>query len=328
MEDRAERRGETTGAGALAAFDYPFPLVEQDAGQMAKLAEELTGLARRFDLFDTDRKLARAVLCVCYYVRYCSPPGRAFPELEAAGRFLLLFLFLNDYNDGPARADFPGLLASLLATLEGSPRPAGAARPAWTAMVEELRGALAQRAAQNGVSLTTLLYLMRQAYSAFHWEWRNKGLPVTADTFLAYRVITIFNKPWIELCRVLAGIELDLALPANPDLAEVESLAAEITYLVNDLASIQRDLEKNKPNIAFVLRDQRGLTLPAATLETRDMHDRKLRRFVELCSKLESEVPSRGLSDYLDLMKIALRGNVQVVVELTQRYDLLAAVRA
>jgi hypothetical protein len=189
-------------------------------------------------------------------------------------------------------------------------------------MVEALRSYLLESSTRTKISLSTLFHEMRQAYSAFLWEWKVKGQSVDLESFEEYRAITIFNQPWIELWKVLSGIELELILAANLELVESERLAAEITYLVNDLTSLKQDIKKNKQNLIFIMHAQRGLPLEDAAKEVRKIHDQKVDRFIMLSSKLEAENPSAGLHEYMDLLKSCIRGNIQVIAEFKQRYDL------
>ena len=153
-------------------------------------------------------------------------------------------------------------------------------------------------------------------FEAFAWEIEHADSIPDVATYWHYRNHFVAVYPYLELWRLAMGVPLR-------ELAEtgrgLERLSVELTVLVNDLLSVQRDTDERKHNlISSLARDLEG-SVELALVEATRMLDTRVCEFERLQNRLDLPADS-ALAHYVAFLSAVPEGTRQAMTELRKRY--------
>lgn len=173
----------------------------------------------------------------------CFPDATEAVVQLAADQISFLFLFDDLYPEGAFRLDPNGLRAALrpyadiVAGRTGSPRPKTAYARALADLVE------------RAVAAAPAFWRARYAESfeaycegcVLEAEARLEGVAPSLQAYLELRRGSIGMSPMFDLMELTHGVFLSEAEFASPTVARLRELGADLSALVNDLSSLEKE---------------------------------------------------------------------------------------
>jgi len=280
----------------------PFPPRPLDNTELARVERELDGLFPDSSLVQPGvRKVVRL------YLKWCSPAIPTALGLRLTASYLVWFFAINDLvSDLGKRV----LVAELRSQLRGeAPSAENELTDATRTFTDELRGHFGQDLARYFTWLDAM-------FEAFAWEISVSGqTPPTAD-YMRYRTHFVAVYPYLELWRLSLGVG---AAELSAQVQRLEELSTELTFLVNDLLSVERDARERKHNLVFCLAAEHNSTLEQSFERARGLTDARLEEFQRLRAELPS-VRSAQLGVYLEFLGSVAEGTRLAMLELRERY--------
>jgi Terpene synthase family 2, C-terminal metal binding len=305
----------TSMKGSLAErLRYPFSRSELDVSQIERVEQCLSALADTYDLYSNRHKYH---LLLTVFLAQCSAPHTSRTALELATTGLYIVMSCSDLRvSGLKREVVEACWKSLLsgASTTSSPREQAFGR---------LGVALRDQAAATGVDLSALQQAIAHDLSAMLWEQDRTTDYDGVETFLRVRRGTVLAPFYFKLWRVALGIAEPLELRWGVKLEFIESLAAELIGLSNDLFSHQRDGREGVGNAVTLVRHWSNLSVSAAIDHVIDLHNEKTRAYVAARTELLSTLraPEPGLVAYLDFVSSCVAGNLRSMELITHQYE-------
>ncbi len=130
------------------------------------------------------------------------------------------------------------------------------------------------------------------------------------STYIHVRTVTVGADATFDLIEYVEGFELPEKAKTCGEVNALHALAIKIIFLVNDIFSLEKDLEANWPNIVTVIRQQFKLGLFEALEAAVDLHNESVSAFLDL----ERSLPSFGpgidsfLQSYVSKLHFVIRG--------------------
>jgi hypothetical protein len=219
-------------------------------------------------------------------------PDARGDDLDLAVDALGWFTLFDDQFDGPLGSQ-PDKLADVCRDLIRVMDPSGKApdrgtspifrawEDVWSRSVRGMSEAFRIRAARNWTE--TFWGFMAEA------EHRVCGAPPDFDTCLFVRGGTIGTYPWMDLVERTERCELPAQVAHTPRLQAMMRIAADLSVLINDVYSVERERAREDPNnLVFVLEDERRVPRKRALDALVQMAHDKMQRF----TRLSDEVPA------------------------------------
>lgn len=133
-----------------------------------------------------------------------------------------------------------------------------------------------------------------------------RGQPVSAETYLTLREITIYFEPWLALWEVLGGYVLSREQRAL--VAPAFDAANRWQALENDRVSVARDARTGTPNLVALVADEHDLTIAEATHQIRSRADRELAVYAEEVRALRALPLGPAVVRYLEVLEAGVEG--------------------
>ncbi|MGC4089897.1 MAG: terpene synthase family protein [Polyangiaceae bacterium] len=228
---------------ALSLEPLPFQTPVLSAPELDVVRHDLVDVRARFALAESP--IERVIEA---YLKWCSPSSAPRLGLRLGAAYLAWFFAINDLASNPEKQQ---LVADIRAVLNG-------AQPTLTHPLLDTTRAFQAELREGGLEdkIGRFIDFVELMFDAFAWEIAHASqVPVTGD-YVRYRTHFVAVFPYLELWRLV------LELPdgdSTPDLVRLEQLGTELTFLVNDLLSVERDQRERKHNLVFCLvRDHAG----------------------------------------------------------------------
>lgn len=126
-----------------------------------------------------------------------------------------------------------------------------------------------------------------------------------------------------DLAEVVEQIDLPEYVREHPDLEMLTLLCCNIVCWSNDLFSLEKELQNgDNHNLALILQHERDQSLQAAIREAAAIHDRDMRRFVELSRQLppfEKEI-AEPVQHYIQSLQSIISANMEWSIHDSKRY--------
>lgn len=304
----------------------PFPSM---LNPFATEAEKHTAeWVSRFELVKSEKareKFRRA--------RFAMLSSRAFPtagryELCIASEFNTWLFLLDDKNDESmfGKMDYLQMVHSFVTQIlqnnhvvapeEGMPL-ANSFADLWKRMRRTSNAAWQKRFVKSMID-----YL-----DACLWEVGNRiqhRAPSVAD-YIEKRPYTGALFADIELIEVLENIYLPDEVRLHDTVQQLALACNNVVCWANDLFSFEKERRQGDVhNLVVVLKEERGLDLEEAVMETARMHDEEVRRFIALTETVPSfgEETDDELRRYIGVLKAWMRANLDWSFQDTARYKM------
>jgi hypothetical protein len=163
--------------------------------------------------------------------------------------------------------------------------------------------------ARLSVLFTDWLGATRREHETYSALRREARLP-DPELYLSIRMISVGVLPTFYFIEYAEGFELPAEVSEHPALSKLRALGTKLELLSNDLASLEKDLRNNWPNMVTVLKEAENLSLREAVIRVVEMHNDTLQDFL----KTEAQMPSFGaerdpfVSAYIKKMHYIVRG--------------------
>ena len=232
--------------------------------------------------------------------------------LEAATRFLSLWLFHDDLLEGAGAQKDQILSAALRGDVETCPSGPPCLR-GWWELGMSLRSRMDRRLLERLSSRFEdwLLTLDEEARLAKRCR---QGRPPSVAEYLAVRLVNIGVFPTLLFIELTTGTAVPEAIAAHPAFQAIELLAAGLITIANDLFAFTKDHEQSWPNLVSSLAAEQQLSLHDAFAKTAALHRTWLAELV--CAEEELLVAAPDML----CVKRWLRGVHHVAIQ-TQRFD-------
>lgn len=299
--------------------DYDFPKAFLNNETVGELTSYLTTFMSEHELFPEMRPVYSKLIAT--YLKYCSPEGANTQALEIAARYLTIFYFLNDYNDYHPREGFNTLLDDMLGILTKS-SIAYPPSPSILSAVQAFRDELEAYSKRNGVALAEFDHQLHDMMQSFCKKWIIKEPATSVSDYMEDRFVDIGVRPYQELWKILGTFPINLTLETMTCIQQIEELACEIIYLINDLGSEHQDKVKGKPNLIFVYQVENGKSSDFSKLEVKSIHRRKVEEFKSKIADIRRTVyiANPNLSKYLHFLETCVQGNFETMLNARARY--------
>jgi hypothetical protein len=228
--------------------------------------------------------------------------------LRLTAVYLAWFFVINDLTSQPSKQE---LLTDVRAVLRGAPAKAGSSLLAATeALRRETEGAF-------GAELARYQGRLEQMFDAFAWEISQAGRTPSSADYFRERVHFVAVYPYLELWRLALGLE-----PAALDerLVRLEQLSVELTLLVNDLLSVERDTAERKHNLVFCLAAERGCDPEPARRAALELLDARIREFQRLSAEASAASDAK-VANYVEFLGSVAEGTRVAMLDLRERYS-------
>jgi hypothetical protein len=282
----------------------PFQPIALSDESLRAVDATLAELEERFQLA---KSAMRKVLRV--YLKWCSPRQAPPVGLRLTAVYLAWFFAINDLTSLPSKQT---LLTDVRAVLRGAPaKPGSSLLDATEALQREIDVAFghAQLARYQG--------RLEQMFDAFAWEVSQAGLTPSSADYFRERVHFVAVYPYLELWRLALGLE-----PAALDerLVRLEQLSVELTLLVNDLLSVERDTAERKHNLVFCLAAERGCDSEQASRVSLELLDSRIGEFQRLSAETSAESDAK-VRTYIEFLGSVAEGTRVAMLDLRERYS-------
>ena len=239
------------------------------------------------------------------YAAFCSPPSPSAASLDLSARFILVFLCIDDADDGDV-ASAMSADATALGAL-------GAGFDAWRNDLDAMGGS--DPAVRAHLESSFAVYLRARKTEA---ALARAGL--TIDAHWSLRRATIFMDPYID--QWMISTRIDPPGLENGDCADARRLCIDIVLLANDLGSVGRDEEDGDApgdlNLVQAYRRWNGHTAEQAIEELVALHDSYATQFDAALASVRAG--SSAHAEYAALLRGLVDGNLRALRMLAFRY--------
>ncbi|KAJ8118391.1 hypothetical protein ONZ43_g3998 [Nemania bipapillata] len=135
---------------------------------------------------------------------------------------------------------------------------------------------------------------------------------LTVDEYIDFRRQSIGAKSTCTLVEYVHGIKISQSVLDHPSIVECENISAELSFLVNDLLSLRKDLELGVEHNLVILLKKHGLSEQEAVNKIEGMLNERYRRWYRALAELPvwGEEVDREVLKYLDVCRNIALGNV------------------
>ncbi len=235
------------------------------------------------------------------YACCCSPAGAARRKLDVAAKFLAMF-FLVDDSETAELLEY-GQSIKAMVTLPQSRSP--------ETYLERLFADVIRLLDESGPSTKPFVDSWLHTCAAIEQERQRKHDISTVEVLFKIRQDSVAAHPYLYLWYIVSGLDLTSAELAAT--RRLRYLSVEQIILVNDLASLDKDLKEGatEPNFAIVVRLERNLPSIESAV------DILVERYNVQIAELESERrtllasnPDERMNTIVDLALMSVNGNV------------------
>ena len=218
---------------------------------------------------EVERKLAR--MDVAGYGGW--PFGLAdLHTLQTVTAFLSLWILYDDLLEGDCE---PQPETVVRAVRGDGVRPEHLYYGAWWDLGKRCRAQLSCQALErHGERFRAWLRSLEHEAELVRRE--RAGDPCSFSEYLAWRKVNVGVLPTLDFLEIDLGEELLAAAWQDPRLSLVESLAAEIVALQNDLFGYAKDCRAGWPNAVRQLQAESGLEAVAALTKVVELHNQRV----------------------------------------------------
>ena len=298
----------------VGRIEYPFPLAVVAAPRMERVRSCVERLVQSSELFSEPRKLTEAITT---FVAYCSPAHCTDADLEISAHWQALFFLIDDQPPAEVLRIARNLWHALNATEPGSGD--GSFR-----IAVQFRELLSARARLSNSQPSNMLHAFHEMLAAMVWEAQvPAGLVLPLAEYHRLRFHTIAVLVHLEVWKFLCGLHVNINLEHRYTLRQLESLATEMMYLVNDLGSFEPDRQRGQQNIILSIGQHHRLELAEAKERVIATHDARLALLVQESAKVQlgGAAGDTRVRDYIDFLGTCLCGNLQSTADLKERYS-------
>ena len=179
---------------------------------------------------------------------------------------------------------------------------------------------------------------VQEHFDAGLWEATNRlsGVMPDLDTYIRMRRRTGGMYVDSDLIEVTDGIRLPPEVLNDSKVRSLREASMDVVVWSNDLLSLQKELMKGEDmhNLVFVVQQVYGLSFQEAVLHVVDMHDSRVRYFMQAERYLPDFGPgiNSELERYVDRLRLRMRGNLdwsyevlryRVVAQASEKFGLL-----
>ncbi|KAJ8132310.1 hypothetical protein O1611_g1315 [Lasiodiplodia mahajangana] len=135
---------------------------------------------------------------------------------------------------------------------------------------------------------------------------------LTVDEYIDFRRQSIGAKPTCTLIEYAHRISIPQSVLDHPSIVECEEISAELSFLVNDLLSLRKDLELGVEHNLILLLKKHGLSEQEAANRIGDMLNERYRRWYRALADLPiyGEEVDREVFKYIDVCRNIALGNI------------------
>ncbi len=248
----------------------------------------------------------RQAVAIATYVELCAPAGAGRRRLAVAAELTSLFFHLDDA---------PGsLISRAVATAGDVLEPSGL--PALDAFLAEFVELNQARATNRARFLSSLRIWM----AAIVEELTIDFAAIDFSRHLDLRRRNAFIDPYVDVWLVL--LDLEVSRPLADAALRARHAARDVIIFANDLGSWHRDRvvggELADPNLVATRARESGGDEAGALAWVLDRHDLAMEAFDVAVEQLKADAEGRR---YADLVTAIVRGNVEAMRRLSDRYD-------
>jgi hypothetical protein len=285
----------------LAALPFaPVPLAKS---QLAEVDGVLDAVEQRFQL---GAGAVRRVVSV--YLKWCSPSRASSTGLRLTATYLAWFFAINDLASEPEKQK---LLLEVRGALRGEPPVHG------TQLIAATRSFAEETRLEFGeAQLSRYLGWLDQMFDAFSWEIAHYGRTPSSAEYWHHRVHFVAVYPYLELWRLALGVS---AKALDERVIRLEQLSVELTLLVNDLLSVERDKSERKHNLVFCLASENDGDWSSALNEAVEMTHSRVSEFEKTSAELALSSDAT-LRLYVAFLGSVAEGTRLAMLELRERY--------
>jgi hypothetical protein len=286
---------------ALAALPFaPVPLAKS---RLAEVDCALDAVEQRFQL---DVGAVRRVVSV--YLKWCSPSQASPTGLRLTATYLAWFFAINDLASDPGKQR---LLLEVRGALHGEGPAHG------TQLIAATRSFAEETRLEFGdARLSRYLGWLDQMFDAFSWEISHYGTTPSSAEYWRHRVHFVAVYPYLELWRLALGVSAEAL---DDRIIRLEQLSVELTLLVNDLLSVERDKSERKHNLVFCVASERNGDWSSALNEAVEMTRSRVTEFEKTSAEL-ALCSDATLQVYVAFLGSVAEGTRLAMLELRERY--------
>ena len=162
-------------------------------------------------------------------------------------------------------------------------------------------------------------------FNAFLWEQEvmlHGKKPVDLQEYLNHRIQSIATYPYIEVWRLLLGIEYPEVSKGkiSTSIDTLSELTCKIIYLANDIVSVNHDKSRNRINILNFFKEERDHH--SKIMKIKWMHDQSLEEYLHLIEDMRkyNDNQEQLITFMIEITQTCIWGSYMSIQDLHERY--------